>query len=314
MKLKRAISGFILTKEAEISHQTIKLYSRYLDHLSQYLGDPNIEEITETEVQSFFLFMKNDYIPARSRDDGSRLSGASLDNIWISIRSFFSWSIENNLLTVRPDRNLKRPRFEKNEVEPFTQEQIQQILYACMWTTEAKTTDRKSFRMKRPTADRDKAIVLTLLDTGVRLGELCRIQYKDLDLENGEIKIRSFSTGIKSKPRSVFLGKAAKKALWIFISSHDAKPNSNELLFNLHMRSVQSIFRHLSERVDFNVHAHKFRHSFAIQFLRNSGDVFSLKRLLGHSNLTMVMHYLKLAESDDKEAHRNASPVDRWKL
>lgn len=90
---------------------------------------------------------------------------------------------------------------------------------------------------------------------------------------------------------------------------------SDDLIFQMETNSIRCLLRRLGERASVkDVHSHRFRHTFAIEFMRNGGDVFSLQRLLGHSSLEMVRRYLTLADTDAKFSHEKASPADRWHL
>ena len=63
-----------------------------------------------------------------------------------------------------------------------------------------------------------------------------------------------------------------------------------------------------------NAHPHRFRHTFAINFLRNGGDPYSLQEILGHTTLDTVKIYLQIANTDMFAAHQRASPVKKWGL
>ncbi len=79
--------------------------------------------------------------------------------------------------------------------------------------------------------------------------------------------------------------------------------------------ALRQVIQWLGERAGVKkAHPHRFRHTFAISYLRAGGDVFTLQLMLGHSSLDMVQHYARLAELDVEAAHRKASPADNWHL
>jgi integrase/recombinase XerD len=306
MLLSKAIEGFILDGLAgNYSPNTMKLYQICLNLFLEYKQDCELGAITPNALSGYMSYMRNEYKPHRLHPKDEPLSPSALDNHWKCLRSFFGWC--NKVLGVeRPDLNLPRQSFKLPEIIPFTQEELRAIFNACEYT---KTTP-KGYRMKRPTATRDKALISLFLDTGLRVGEVTRLHIEDINLNNGEVHIAPYGSGQKTKPRTVFLGKTSRRAVWYYLSSRDYR--TDELLFKLSPKSIYHLLLRMGERANIpNVHPHRFRHTFAIFYLRNGGDVFSLQRILGHSSLDMVQHYLALADADTAEAHRRASPVDR---
>lgn len=239
------------------------------------------------------------------------VSGSYQDNHWKAIKTFYAWCNET-LSIQRVDERLPRPHFKTPEIIPYTEGDIKKILGACAYV-EAKRANTKPYKLRRPNALRDTMIVLALLDTGLRIGELCRLEIRDVDLQTGEVSVAPYSTGRKTKPRTVFLGAAARRAAWHYLAKREYQPDDKLI------GVTEDVIRKVLKQIGVNagvpdVHPHRFRHTFAIQYLRNGGDVFTLQRLLGHSSLDMVLHYLKLADTDSAAAHKRASPADRWKL
>lgn len=169
-------------------------------------------------------------------------------------------------------------------------------------------------------AKRDTAIIYLLLDTGLRASEVSRLLVEDVNMETGAVHVRPYGSGAKSKDRTVYLGQSARKTLWLYLAERD-QLHKNDVIFltnedkPLDRHALYKMLSRLGERANVaDVHPHRFRHTFAIQYLRNGGDIFTLQRLLGHSSLEMVKHYLAIADTDSQTAHKRASPVDRWRL
>ena len=89
-----------------------------------------------------------------------------------------------------PAIEITAPKFQTHPIETFTKEDVEKIIKARVYSRESQTEVRKKFVMRRPSANRDQAIVLTLLDTGLRATELCSLTVNDVDLKTGKVSIR----------------------------------------------------------------------------------------------------------------------------
>ena len=89
-----------------------------------------------------------------------------------------------------PMKEVPSPKFKSPPVEPFTQDEMQAMLKVCLYSREVKPGNRKSFVMRLPNGYRDQAIIMTLLDTGLRAMELCSLRIKHVDTKTGKVEIR----------------------------------------------------------------------------------------------------------------------------
>lgn len=250
------------------------------------------------------------------------MSAKSIRNVWATFRSFFGW-LQVEFQFPNPAKEISAPKFQKHPVETFSKEEVERILKACVYSRESKTEERKKFVMRRPSANRDQAIVLMLLDTGLRATELCSLIINDVDLKTGKVTVRhGIAGGAKGgKGRTVYLGKVSRKAVWRYLASREDGDDPDAPLFISHAErpfnkdSLRVLINRLGSRAEVKqTYPHKFRHTFAITYLRSGGDVFTLQSLLGHGSLDMVRHYAQIAEVDVAQAHRKASPADNMRL
>jgi integrase/recombinase XerD len=323
LTVSKAIPGFLQYKEAEgLSPNTIRSYTENLALWQEYVGDRAMAKVTTQQIREFLVYLKTTYKPRRLGGDDRPLASKTIRNYWVSLSAFFHWASEKFGIA-NPVKGVPAPKFQDIPVEPFTREQITSLLKAADFMREARTVERRAFTMRRATANRDRAIILVLLDTGLRASELCALNVGDVDLKSGKVDVKhGIGGGAKGgKGRVVFLGKACRRTVWRYLAEREDGEDLDAPLFigRLDHRMNKGVLRQLivglGEKAGITkCHPHRFRHTFAITYLRSGGDVFTLQSMLGHSTLEMVQHYARVAQMDVEQAHRRASPADNWHL
>ncbi|HRP25958.1 tyrosine-type recombinase/integrase [Thauera sp.] len=311
MRMSDAISGFLLFKLAEgLRPATLSLYRHHLNQFAAWADDPPIEGVKPGDLTAFLAWLREDYRPVRTNGDTGPLSSQSVYNAWTALKSFWRWAA---LAVDMPDPmagRVPRPKVQNVEQVPFSADEVRRLLDAAQARRRGRATSNAYFIHEL----RDRAILLMLLDTGIRAGELVALTVGNAHLPSGRIEILDGKGG---KSRVVWLGDHSRPALWRYLQERPNVDPGAPLFLSGDGPMTRSWLRKrlviLGERADVpGVYPHKFRHTFAVQYLRNGGDVFTLQALLGHSSLAMVQHYLRLAQADVEHAHRRASPVDNW--
>ena len=306
LDLQNLIQGFKLSCQTENkSSKTIEWYTCFLDRFHQFLKRNNystsVKRISKDHIRTFILFLQQE---AKTPHTGKPLSEATIQGYVRTLKSFFSWLkreeyLEHNLMIGIPI-----PRAVSKIVNTFSHEQITSLVNYC--------------RISNDSGYRNLAIILLLLDSGIRVSELVNIEIDDVNLAEGYIKIRKAKG---NKERFVPIGSLVQKTLWKYINQYRPQPITERVtrLFlsqygiPLTKSGIQQMLRRYGKRAGITgvrCSPHVFRHSFAKNYLLNGGDVFSLQKILGHSSLASVRIYLNLFTSDVKNQHKRFSPVD----
>ena len=187
------------------------------------------------------------------------------------------------------------PKVGEKRLPYLTAEQIEQLLKVC--------------------TPREKALVMFLVDSGLRRQELCNLTRQDVDLQTGMVRVRQ---GKGKKDRLAMIGATTRRALLAYLRTCRNR-DDNAPLFqtesggSISSYGMQSIFYRLSQKAGFRVSPHMLRRSFATLALKNGMDIVSLQGLMGHRNLVTTRKYIQWLDEDLIAAHRRASPIDNLK-
>jgi integrase/recombinase XerD len=302
-----ALEGYWLEKRRNLSPNTVTDYNGTFTRFREFLGgNVKVESIKTDHVRKYL---------AKLGEDG--LSPKTVNNGWIALSSFWTWAeIELEIPHIIRKR-VARPKYNRPVIEPYSRLDIGALLNACSENKEWTSPAGKAVKSDRHWKLRDRAIILMLVDTGLRAQELCDLVISDYDNKLGRLRIRH---GKGDKSRLVFMGESGRKGLWRYLAERgDVKPNAPLFVTRTGTPLDPGALWHMVERCAARAGVekatvHRFRHTFAINFLRNGGSVLELQRMLGHEQLNTVRIYASLAESDLLEAQKKASPADNWKL
>lgn len=291
--LARDLQAFLIDRQAAgCSPRTVGGYGDELSRLTTWLeahGVTDVANITPNHLRQFLLDLTN---------QGHNAGG--VHRAYRATKTFLRWWERETEPTDwrNPIDRLKPPKLPDNPLPPIAVADLQAMLATCDKTLAGQ---------------RDRAALLCLLDTGCRAAEFLALDIGDVDLAAGVVTIRH---GKGDKRRTVFLGAKSRRELGRYLRRR-GNPSDGPLWCTLGgtrltYAGLRQIVRRRAEAAGVAVPSlHSFRRANALLTLRGGGDLVSVSKLLGHSDLGVTRRYLKLEISDLAETHRKAGPVDR---
>jgi integrase/recombinase XerC len=279
--------GFILTVTLELAESSIRDYRYKLNRFVSYcLSKGWTENIQPVQIRSFI---------ANLLVNGSPKSAQDYLKV---VKRFYSYLVDEGILKENPAARIKSPRVPEVIIQTFDKEHINNMLMLCDDVTRC--------------GRRNRAMILTLLDTGVRKCELAKMKVKDIDFQQGMITVM----GKGSRQRVVGISKPALRAILHYYSN---RPGDSDFLWHteegkpLTADGIAMIFKVLKARAGFQdvrLSAHTFRHTSGTMSLLNGATEREVQLLLGHRTNRMTQHYTATITSQQVvHRHQQFSPV-----
>lgn len=271
------LETFLSAKKIEgCSDKTIHYYQSSIVKLLKGLSK-SIKEICTNDIRCYLADIqeKND------------LSKVTIDNLRRIFSSFFSWLEDEDYIAKSPVRRIHKVRTDTLVKEVLSDENIETLRDSCK-------------------ESRDLAMIDLLLSTGVRVGELVKINRADIDFQERQCKV--FGKG--NKEREVYFNARTKIHLQRYLESRtDDNPALFVTLSKPHTRltisGVEVRLRKMGKVVHIDkVHPHKFRRTLATMAIDRGMPIEQVQKLLGHVRIDTTLHYAMVNQQNVKIAHR----------
>ena len=284
-----------LEYQKNYSLHTIKNYKDDLIIFENFLDIKKIDDLNDVtyDVVRSYLKYLNDL----------KYKAKSVARILSSLRGFFKYLDQHNIVKDNPMVLIATPKIEKKLPKYLEYNEVEKLLNAP--------------NLKTDIGVRDYVILEILYSTGIRVSELVNIKVKDIDMSAKEIRI----LGKGNKERIVLFGKVLKEKLELYLASTYPKLNINNspyLLVNKHGNKIND--REIRTIVDDNmkiaginkkISPHTLRHTFATHMLNGGADIKTVSELLGHESLSTTTIYTHLSNEQLKKVYLSAHPRAR---
>jgi len=292
VEVSTAIARYMRHHSAEGSTaKTLKWHEVSLGQFAAFVSEEttNIADLTADNLRAFITHLRD-----------RKLAQSSVATKVRSVKAWGKWLVAEEYVSRDPFARVKQPHVDDTPKPTFTPEEIDRLLLACR----SETTR---------TGTRDFAMLVLMFSTGLRASEVVGIRVEDIDCDKGVIVVQRGKGG---KLRIVPMGRKVEKVLQRYLDSPGRKPKpgvcSAFVTYYGEAFTYDTLYQAVKARgatAGVEVNPHKFRHSCAIQYLRNGGRIETLRTLLGHTSLTMTLHYARIAAVDLTEAHETCDPV-----
>ncbi len=260
-----------------MSDGTIKQYIYSLSKLGGMIGKPF------TEMSAYDIRFYLGEVKARG------CKNSTVENQRANISAFFQWMYKEEVIERNPCEKIRAVKIEKEIRLPFTAVEIDNLRMAC----------------KRPV---DRAIIETMLSSGIRCEEMCNLKISDVDFDRKTIRIRRGKGG---KDRIVYISDVAAAHIRTYL---EKRKETCDYLFasrtggNYTKRGVQDLVKRIGEKAGVeNVHPHRFRRTFATEARRRGMDIHTISKLMGHSNIATTERYIYTADDQLQAEYRKYS-------
>jgi len=285
--LTHAIADFLNDRRSsQLSPRTIEFYTDELHAFASSVGDPELIDLSPDHIRAHLLTL------AETRNAGG------INARFRAIRAMLNWCWQEYELNRRNPISRVNPPKVRNEPLPGVKiADVMKMLTACRFGRFAV---------------RDTALLLCLLDTGARRSEFLAMNWSDINLSSGDIRIRAGKGG---KSRNVHVGKRTSKALraWSRIAPQSNAVWTSETGDRLTVSGLREIVRRRAAGVGLKAPGlHDFRRACLLGMLRNGCDAVTVSRYAGHADVRVTLRYLAQTDEDLHDAHVKASPVDCW--